>query len=135
MHNGSDNGPSISGAPHGHGATIPEDDAAEAILSKQPRKNQPRVVVALGIGVLGGELGTVMMLPVVKKSTITPTPRPTLSVLAAMGPLRAPDDDILLEMSDDLMECKKQLKGIKKQLGSCDMQLETCAARACCVCD
>ena len=70
-------------------------------------------------------------------------PRPTLcvgrcsgpSVLAAMGPLRAPDDDILLEMSDDLMECKKQLKGIKKQFFSCDMQLETCAARACCVCD
>ena len=54
---------------------------------------------------------------------------------AAMGPLRAPDDDILLEMSDDLMECKKQLKGIKKQFFSCDMQLETCAARACCVCD
>ena len=57
------------------------------------------------------------------------------SILAAMGPLRAPDDDILLEMSDDLMECKKQLKGIKKQWLSCDMQLETCAARACCVCD
>ena len=82
-----------------------------------------------------------MMLPVVKKSYAPrPTPQPTLTnadrrILAAMGPLRAPDDDILLEMSDDLMECKKQLKGIKKQFFSCDMQLETCAARACCVCD
>ena len=87
---------------------------------------------------MGGALGTVMMLPVVKKNAITPpTFQPTPPVrFAAMGPCREMrDDDILLDMSDDLMECKKQLKGIKKQWLSCDMQLETCAARACCVCD
>ena len=75
--------------------------------------------MALGIGVLGGALGTVMMLPVVTKSTIAPTPQPTthaqhpLTVLAAMGPE--------IEMSDDLMECRKQM-------GSCYAQLEACAS-------
>ena len=83
----------------------------DVVISKQPpRNNQLHVVVALGVGVLVGALGTVMMLPVVTKSTIAPTPQPTLSMmsLAAMGPCREMrDDDILLEMSDDLMECKK----------------------------
>ena len=97
--------------------TIPD-----VVISKPPRNNQCRVVVALGVGVLIGALGTAAMLfPVATK--ITEAPRP---ILAA---------DPEIEMSDDLMECKKQLKGIKKQFFSCDMQLETCAARACCVCD
>jgi len=126
-----------------YGATIPEDDATEVISKQPPRKFQPRVVVVALCGVLIGSLGTAMLFPLAPTyAPNAPTPQPTLSsadilveALVAMGPLRAPDDDILLEMSDDLMECKKQLKGIKKQWLSCDMQLETCAARACCVCD
>ena len=115
------------------------------VISKQPpRKFHPHVVVVALCGVLIGSLGTAMLFPLAPTyAPPQPTPQPTPCVgqcngrsnLAAMGPLRAPDDDILLEMSDDLMECNKQLKGIKKQFFSCDMQLETCAARACCVCD
>ena len=114
----------------------------DVVISKQPpRKFHPHVVVVALCGVLIGSLGTAMLFPLAPTyAPNAPTPQPTLtnadrSILAAMGPLRAPDDDILLEMSDDLMECNKQLKGIKKQFFSCDMQLETCAARACCVCD
>ena len=44
-----------------YGATIPEESEDDAILSKQPRKNQPRVVVALCVGVfLVGALGTIV---------------------------------------------------------------------------
>ena len=96
--------------------TIPD-----VVISKPPRNNQCRVVVALGVGVLIGALGTAAMLfPVATK--ITEAPRP---ILAA---------DPEIEMSDDLMECKKQLKGVEKQAGSCYMQLMTCASRDCCVC-
>ena len=58
-----------------YGAAIPED--AEAMVSKQPRNNQLRVVVALGVGVLIGALGTAMLFPV------APTPAPPGPLLAA----------------------------------------------------
>ena len=88
--------------------TIPD-----VVISKPPRKNQFRVVVALCLGVIIGALGTAMLFPVVTKNTESPT-----------QPILAADPEI--EMSDDLMECKKQLKGVEKQAGSCYMQLMTC---------
>ena len=91
----------------------------DVVISKPPRQNQFRVVVALVVGVMIGALGTAAML------FPTPTPRPMQPILAA---------DPEIEMSDDLMECKKQLKGVEKQAGSCYMQLMTCASRDCCVC-
>ena len=92
-----------------YGAAIPED--AEAMVSKveskQPRNNQYRVVVALGVGVLIGALGTALLTP-------APTPAPRAGqILAAME-------------GDDLLECKNQLKYAEKQAGSCCMQLMTC---------
>ena len=56
-----------------YGAAIPED--AEAMVSKQPRNNQLRVVVALCVGVLIGALGTALLTP-----APTPAPRPVLAV-------------------------------------------------------
>ena len=102
-----------------YGATIPEDDAAEAILSKQPRKNQLRVVVAslvaLCVGVLIGALGTAMMLP--------PTPAPRLSLEDSCPRVHSQivDDDNVTDLQEKLV--------------CCNWQLEICAARACCVCD
>ncbi len=88
-----------------YGAAIPED--AEAMVSKQPRNNQLRVVVALGVGVVIGALGTALLTP-------APTPAPRAGqILAAME-------------GDDLLECKNQLKYAEKQAGSCCMQLMTC---------
>ena len=55
-----------------YGAAIPED--AEAMVSKQPRNNQLRVVVALCVGVLIGALGTALLTP-----APTPAPRPVLA--------------------------------------------------------
>ena len=63
-----------------YGAAIPED--AEAMVSKveskQPRNNRYRVVVALGVGVLIGALGTALLTP-----ASTPAPRAG-QILAAM---------------------------------------------------
>ena len=88
-----------------YGAAIPED--AEAMVSKQPRNNQLRVVVALGVGVVIGALGTALLTP-------APTPAPRAGqILAAME-------------GDDLLECENQLKYAEKQAGSCCMQLMTC---------
>ena len=81
--------------------TIPD-----VVISK-PRNNQFRVVVALGVGVLIGALGTALLTP-------APTPAPRAGqILAAME-------------GDDLLECKNQLKYAEKQAGSCCMQLMTC---------
>ena len=60
-----------------YGAAIPED--AEAMVSKQPRNNQLRVVVALCVGVLIGALGTALLTP-----APTPAPRPVLAVSPKM---------------------------------------------------
>ena len=100
-----------------YGATIPEDEVAEVMVSKQSSKYQAPargfgLVVALCVGVLIGALGTALLTP-----APTPAPRPMQPILAA---------DPEIEMSDDLMECKKQLKGVEKQAGSCYMQLMTC---------
>ena len=82
--------------------TIPD-----VVISKPPRNNQFRVVVALGVGVLIGALGTALLTP-------APTPAPRAGqILAAME-------------GDDLLECKNQLKYAEKQAGSCCMQLMTC---------
>ena len=84
--------------------TIPD-----VVISKPPRNNQLRVVVALGFGVffLIGALGTALLTP-------APTPAPRAGqILAAME-------------GDDLLECKNQLKYAEKQAGSCCMQLMTC---------
>ena len=89
------------------GAAIPED--AEAMVSKQPRNNQFRVVVALCVGVLIGALGTAMMLPVVTKDTEAPTPAPR--------PILVMDPEI--EMSEDLHACMNSLSGCRKQLEAC----------------
>ena len=92
----------------------------DVVITKPPRNNQFRVVVALVVGVMIGALGTAAMLfPVVTKNTEAPTPAPR-----PVTPILAADPEI--EMSDDLMECKKQLKGVEKQAGSCYMQLMTC---------
>ena len=100
----------------------------DVVITKPPRNNQFRVVVALVLGVMIGALGTASMLfPVATKITEAPTPAPR-----PVTPILAADPEI--EMSDDLMECKKQLKGVEKQAGSCYMQLMTCASRDCCVC-
>ena len=84
--------------------TIPD-----VVISKPPRNNQLRVVVALcvSVGVLIGALGTALLTP-------APTPAPRAGqILAAME-------------GDDLLECKNQLKYAEKQAGSCCMQLMTC---------
>jgi hypothetical protein len=73
--------------------TIPD-----VVISKPPRNNQFRVVVALGVGVLIGALGTAMLFP-------------------ASRPILAADPEI--EMSDDLMECRNSLSGCRKQLVAC----------------
>ena len=58
--------------------TIPD-----VVISKPPRNNQCRVVVAMGVGVLIGALGTAAMLfPVATKITEAPTPAPR-PILAA----------------------------------------------------
>ena len=69
-------------------------DAAEAILSKQPRKNQLRVVVALCVGVLIGALGTAMLFPQTTKVTESPTPAPR-PILAASTLSPTNDDDVI----------------------------------------
>ena len=52
----------------------------DVVISKPPRKNQFRVVVALCLGVLIGALGTAAMLfPVATKITEAPTPAPRRS--------------------------------------------------------
>ena len=57
--------------------TIPD-----VVISKPPRNNQFRVVVALGVGVLIGALGTASMLfPVATKLTPAPTPAPPGPIL------------------------------------------------------
>ena len=63
--------------------TIPD-----VVISKPPRNNQLRVVVALGVGVLIGGLGTASMLfPVATKLTPAPTaaPRPILAAMEVPG--------------------------------------------------
>ena len=87
----------------------------DVVISKPPRNNQFRVVVALVLGVMIGALGTASMLfPVATKITEAPTPAPRAGqILAAME-------------GDDLLECKNQLKYAEKQAGSCCMQLMTC---------
>ena len=60
--------------------TIPD-----VVISKPPRNNQFRVVVALGVGVLIGALGTAMLFPVATKNTEAPTPAPR-PILAMDGP-------------------------------------------------
>ena len=91
----------------------------DVVISKPPRNNQFRVVVALVLGVMIGALGTASMLfPVATKITEAPTPAPR-----PVTPILAADPEI--EMSDDLMECKKQLKGVEKQAGSCSAPRET----------
>ena len=54
--------------------TIPD-----VVISKPPRNNQFRVVVALGVGVLIGALGTALLTP-----APTPAPRPVLAVSPKM---------------------------------------------------
>ena len=59
-----------------YGATIPEDEDAEALVSKQPSKNQAPargfgLVVALCVGVLIGALGTAMVLPASRPAFLT----------------------------------------------------------------
>ena len=53
----------------------------DVVISKPPRKNQYRVVVALCVGVLIGALGTAMLFPQSTKETESPTaaPRPILA--------------------------------------------------------
>ena len=88
--------------------TIPD-----VVISKPPRNNQFRVVVALVVGVMIGALGTAAMLfPVVTKNTEAPTPAPR-----PVTPILAADPEI--EMSDDLMECRNSLSGCRKQLVAC----------------
>ena len=84
--------------------TIPD-----VVISKPPRNNQFRVVVALCVGVLIGALGTAMMLPVVTKDTEAPTPAPR--------PILVMDPEI--EMSEDLHACMNSLSGCRKQLEAC----------------
>jgi len=85
----------------------------DVVISKPPRKNQFRVVVALCLGVLIGALGTAAMLfPVVTKNTEAPTPAPR-----PIGPILATDPEI--EISHDLMACMNSLSGCRKQLEAC----------------
>ena len=69
--------------------TIPD-----VVISKQPRNNQFRVVVALCVGVLIGALGTAMLFPVATKLTPAPTPAPRPVLAATDSDNR---DDILSE--------------------------------------
>jgi len=87
--------------------TIPD-----VVISRPPRNNQFRVVVALGVGVMIGALGTTMLFPVTTKETEHPTPAPR-PILAMDGPE--------IEMSEDLLACRKQV-------GSCYAQLMACAS-------
>ena len=84
----------------------------DVVISKPPRQNQCRVVVALGVGVMIGALGTTMLFPVTTKETEHPTPAPR-PILAMDGPE--------IEMSEDLLACRKQV-------GSCYAQLMACAS-------
>ena len=49
----------------------------DVVISKPPRNNQLRVVVALGVGVMIGALGTAMMLPALPQNAGTPPPVPS----------------------------------------------------------
>ena len=83
----------------------------DVVISKQPRNNQFRVVVALGVGVMIGALGTTMLFPVTTKETEhpTPAPRPILASVAAM------EDENFIEKCPD--KCVHYLWESKK-LGS-----------------
>ena len=83
--------------------TIPD-----VVISKPPRNNQFRVVVALVVGVMIGALGTTMMLPVVTKDTEAPTPAPR--PILAMDPI---------ETSHDLHACMNSLSGCRQELMAC----------------
>jgi hypothetical protein len=83
--------------------TIPD-----VVISKPPRNNQFRVVVALVVGVMIGALGTTMMLPVVTKDTEAPTPAPR--PILAMDPI---------ETSHDLHACMNSLSGCRQELMGC----------------
>ena len=82
----------------------------DVVISKPPRNNQFRVVVALGVGVMIGALGTTMLFPVTTKETEHPTPAPR-PILAMDGPE--------IEMSEDLLACRKQVGSCYAQLGAC----------------
>ena len=55
----------------------------DVVITKPPRNNQFRVVVALVVGVMIGALGTAMLFPVATKLTPAPTPAPPGPILAA----------------------------------------------------
>ena len=81
----------------------------DVVISKPPRQNHFRVVVALGVGVMIGALGTAMLFPVDTKITEAPTPAPR--------PILAADPEI--EMSHDLMACMNSLSGCRQELMAC----------------
>ena len=105
-----------------YGAAIPED--AEAMVSKQPRNNQLRVVVALCVGVLIGALGTAMLFPQLRNEFPSPDTlehtQPTSDfdvgmALVAGGP-EAPSPSRAAMELDVVGECNK---AAVKYLGGC----------------
>ncbi len=66
----------------------------DVVISKPPRNNQFRVVVALVVGVMIGALGTAMLFPVDTKETEAPTPAPR-PILAASTLSPTNDDDVI----------------------------------------
>ena len=66
----------------------------DVVISKPPRNNQLRVVVALGVGVMIGALGTAMLFPQSTKETESPTPAPR-PILAASTLSPTNDDDVI----------------------------------------
>ena len=86
-----------------YGATIPEDDAAEAMVSNLPRKQQAPArrfgfVLALCVGVVIGALGTMVLMA---------------GGPEAPSPLRAAME---LEGVPDLGTCQRNTKVAKAQL-------------------
>ena len=94
----------------------------DVVISKPPRKNQFRVVVALGVGVMIGALGTAMLFPVATKDTDAPTaaPRPVLAAEIALNVCQEELD----QMASDVGECYNKLYGKEGKTSRAAMELD-----------